>query len=1181
MTETPTRMETPYRRALLQRSGVLAIVERRTSAADALDPDALDLHLCLTEEGAVYAFNGHVDLGTGIRTALAQIVAEELDVAIDTVTMALGDTDNTPDQGPTIASETIQISARPLRIAAAQARLHLLGLAADMLDRPTDDLVIRDGILRSREDARIALPFGELLQNRQIHLLLDPETPVKDVADYRIVGRSVGRVDIPDKVTGSFVYVHDVRVPGMLHGRVVRPPYSGIDAGDFVGRSLEEVDKASIAHVPGVVAVVVQGDFIGVVCEREEQAIEAAAALKVTWKPWVAGADLGHVENALRAQPVQSRRLVDEGDVDAALAIAGHRLDRTYVWPYQMHGSIGPSCAVADFQPNGLRVWSGTQNPYPMRTDLALLMGLAEERIEVIRIEAAGCYGRNCADDVTADAALLSRGVGRPVRVQLTREQEHLWEPKGAAQLIDVSGALGPGGSLAAYDFETRYPSNLAPTLALLLTGAVSPRPFIAQMGDRTSRPAYDYENIRVTVHDMAPIVRASWLRGVSAMPNVFAHESFIDELAEEAGADPVAFRLDHLTDPRAAELTRATAERAGWTPRVGPAPQEDGTEIVRGRGFAQARYVHGKWPGTAAAWSAWAAEVAVNRVTGEVNVTRVVVGQDTGMMVNPAGVRHQIHGNVIQSTSRVLKEEVSFSETTAVASREWGAYPILGFPDLPSVDVLMMDRQYEPPLGAGESASVPSAAAIVNAVYDATGVRFRELPLTPERVLAGLGRLPQKTAAPARKRRRFAFFGGLGALAVGLAGFAAMALPIRAAIPPIARPDPTTYSASTIERGRVMASLGACAVCHTAPGGAAYAGGLAIETPFGTVMSTNITPDVSTGIGNWSYPAFERAMREGLHRDGRHLYPAFPYPNFAKADEADLQALYAFLMSQTAVAKANAPTRMTFPFNIRPLVAGWNLLFNRPGTIEADTAQSEAWNRGRYLVDGLGHCSACHSPRNALGAEKTGASYLAGGVAEGWEAPALTNLSHAPIPWTEADIYRYLRTGKSLHHGTAAGPMAPVVAELRALPDEDIRAMSVYLASFSDPMALDEVESRAAHISAATSVSAAPPSSTGARFYDGGCASCHEAGRGAILVNAGPALGFNTNLHAAKPDNVIRAILGGIEGHSGTMPAFGAALDNRQLADLIRYLRQRFAPDRASWQDLEETIARIRKPAT
>jgi nicotinate dehydrogenase subunit B len=1022
--------------------------------------------------------------------------------------------------------------------------------------------------------------YAGLLRNQRIHLPLDRNIAPKPVTAHRLVGQSVNRVDIPAKATGSFVYVHDVRVPGMLHGRVVRPPYSGVDGGEFIGRCLESVDRQSISDIPGIVAVVVEGDFVGVVAEREEYAAEAAARLTVNWKPWTFDHNLGDLAHALRANPSTARKLVDQGDVDAALKSAERRFDRSYLWPYQLHGSIGPSCGVAEVRADGITVWAGTQNPYPLRADLALLTGVPEVMIEVIRLEAAGCYGRNCADDVVADAVLLARAVGRPVRVQLTREQEHLWEPKGSGQLMEVSGALGPGGSLAAYDFQSRYPTNYSPTLALLLTGRIAPVPDVRQIGDRTAIPSYAYENLRITIHDMAPIVRASWFRGVSALPNVFAHESFIDELAEAAGADPLDFRLRHIDDPRAAELTKATAERAGWERRVGPQPQDDDAEVVRGRGIAQARYVHGTWPGVGAAWSAWVAEVAVNRSTGEVNVTRVVVGQDTGMMINPAGVRHQLHGNVVQSTSRVLKEEVRFTETKAVAARDWGAYPILTFPELPAIDVVLMDRQHEPPMGAGESASVPSAAAIVNAVYDATGVRFRELPLTPERVLAGLGKPAAKGREPERKSR-LPSLGAIAATLVAMLGLGAVAMPIHPVFAPIARPDPAVYSSATIERGRLLAALGACAVCHTAPGGAVYAGGLPIATPFGTVTATNITPDVETGIGAWSYPAFERAMRQGIHRDGHNLYPAFPYPSFTKASEEDLQALYAYLMAQPAVKQANAASRLAFPFNIRPLMTAWNFLFNRAAADAPDPARSPAWNRGRYLVDGLGHCGACHTTRNLLGAERGGAAYLAGGVAEGWDAPALTRLSQAPLPWTEDALFAYLRTGASPDHGTAAGPMAPVVRELTALPDSDIRAMAVYLAAFNAPVAKTEIEARRRQVVSSTATQLHPATSAAARLYQGACGVCHEPG-GALTANMGPPLGLNTNLHADRPDNFLRVVIEGItESAHGAMPAFRNTLDDSQIADLAHYARQRFAPGRPAWQNLEQAVGRLRAPQT
>ena len=458
---------------------------------------------------------------------------------------------------------------------------------------------------------------------------------------------------------------------------------------------------------------------------------------------------------------------------------------------------------------------------------------------------------------------------------------------------MDVNGGLNADGNPAGYDFATRYPSNGAPTLALLLTGKVKPEPAIFEMGDRTAIPPYDYEHMRVVANDMPPIVRASWLRGVSALPNTFAHESYIDELATEAGVDPVEYRLRYLKDPRAIDLVNAVAERAGWKPR--PVREEKDGDVVHGRGFAYALYVHSKFPGYGAAWSAWIADVAVNKATGDVSVTRVVAGQDSGLMINPEGVRHQIEGNVIQSTSRALMEEIPFERTT-VAAREWGAYPIIRFPDVPKIDVLMLPRPDQPPLGVGKSASVPSAAAIANAIFDATGVRFRDPPFTPERILRGLrgeaASAPEALPAPhcassTKWKNPFAVrpsvFAGLAAACATAIAIGTAALPWRA-IAPIARPDPSVFSAATIARGQQLAALGDCMVCHTAVGGIANAGGRPLETPFGVIYSTNITPDEKTGIGNWSYPAFERSMREGIHRDGKHLYPAFPYTHFAKA---------------------------------------------------------------------------------------------------------------------------------------------------------------------------------------------------------------------------------------------------------------------------------------------------------
>jgi CO/xanthine dehydrogenase Mo-binding subunit len=386
-----------------------------------------------------------------------------------------------------------------------------------------------------------------------------------------------------------------------------------------------------------------------------------------------------------------------------------------------------------------------------LRYDLSRLVERNEADIDIVRMEASGCYGRNCADDVAGDALLLSRAMGQPVRVQLSRADEHQWEPKGTAQVVDVTGTVSRTGDTLGYTFASRYPSNDAPLLALLLTGATPAEPRVFEMGDRTAVTPYTFAHRRFVCHDLAPLVRASWFRGVSALPNSFAHDVFIDELAYETGADPLAFRLRHLEDERAVALLEAVAERAGWQARAGRRPVRDtGERVLQGRGVAYARYVHSRFPGFGAAWSAWIVDLEVDTVSGEIRIKRVTVGQDTGTVINPDGVRHQIHGNVIQTLSRTLKERVRFTDGL-VASKEWGSYPILTFPELPPVDVVLVDRQGEPPLGAGESASLPGAPAISNALFDATGVRFRSPPFTPDAVRTTL----QAAATPAPAEHR------------------------------------------------------------------------------------------------------------------------------------------------------------------------------------------------------------------------------------------------------------------------------------------------------------------------------------------------------------------------------------------------------------------------------------------
>jgi nicotinate dehydrogenase subunit B len=1242
----------------------------------------------------VTALHGHVDLGTGIKTAFAQIVAEELDVSLEQVEVILGDTGTAPNQGPTIASGSLQNHAAPLRAAAAQARQYLLELAAARFAVPTAQLTVRAGVVSLETSANptqlqtsnasgtvvqtttegttspspsLTVSYATLLAGQRLHLKLELTTPVKDPSNYRTVGQSSPRVDIPAKATGELVFVHDVRVPGMLHGRVIRPPYAGADHGDFIGNLLESVDETSIAHIPGIRAVVVIRDFIGVVAEREEFAELAANTLRVNWKPWAGLPDLSNIEQALRNNPATPRQLVDEGDVDQALAQAAQSMPRTYIWPYQMHASIGPSCAVAEFKtdptdPFALTVWAGTQNPHVLRADLARLTALQDTAIEIIRMEASGCYGRNGADDVAADAVLLARAVGAPVRVQLTREQENLWEPKGAAQWMEVRGGLHEDGSIAAYDFSTSYPSNGAPTLALLLTRTLEPNAQAYEMGDRTARPPYTLQNLRVTVNDMPPILRASWLRGVSAMPNSFAHESYIDELATAAGVDPLTFRLRYLDDPRARELLQATAAKAGW--KTHDQPQQQGAEgdILHGQGIAWARYVHSKWPGFGAAWAAWIADVEVNKRTGEVHVKRVVVGHDAGLTINPAGVEHQIHGNVVQTTSRAMLEQVPTErEHNTVATREWGSYPILSFRQVPVIEVMQMPRHNEPALGAGESASVPGTAAIANAIFDATGVRFRQPPFTPEVVRAALNPLmyqagsaahdngqpdwpaqasdklhmPSQTSEPqltglarqqtdrvsARWPRPRAWWVRAAALTAALGttllGATWSLFGQRTVLAPVTQPI-ATYSAATLERGRELAALGNCVTCHTSAQGKPNAGGLGIQTPFGTVYSTNLTPDPQTGIGLWSQQAFNRAMREGISRDGHHLYPAFPYTSFTRTTDEDLTALYGWLMSQEPVRQATPQTKLAFPFSLRPLMAFWNALYLTPGPsakpVQTEAERSPAWLRGEYLVNGLGHCSACHTSRDALGGERSGLAYLSGATIDGWQAPALNARSPSPVPWTETAFYDYLRNGHSAEHGSASGPMAPVVRQLAQVPDADISAMAHYLASFQEQQPIQTSTSQVTALAAAPSETSAirpaavsiavlPTTSASAlvaqtyvaqaaareslllgpaqRMFQAACASCHHDGDGPRLLGVNIPLALSTGMHSAQPDNVIRVILEGIRKPAseqiGFMQGFAKQFDDRQLSELVTYMRSRFAPTQPPWQNLEQKIGVIR----
>ena len=725
------------RRQLLAGSGALVVaftlplgVRAQTTPRDKLPLYAnVDAWLAIGRDGKVTVFTGKVELGTGVQTALAQIVAEELDVAMVSIVIVQGDTGRVPDQGPTVGSKTIHLGGPQLRAAAAAARATLLDLAAQRLGVPATDLVVKDGTVSVRGDEGRNVPYATLIGGKRFDKPVSGTGTPKSPDAYRIVGTSVRRTDIPGKLTGRYLFMQDLRLPGMLHGRVIRPAAPGATLG--------RVDESSVAGLPGLVKVVSRGNFVGVVAQREEQAIRAARELKVEWQAPPAAPAFKDVWEAIRATPTTDRVVLSVGNVDTGMASAARTLTATYRTPFQMHASIGPSCAVAEVREGSATVWSGTQGSFGLRDALAQLLGVAPESVRLVWAEASGCYGHNGADDVAGDAVLLSAAVGRPVRVQWMRHDEHGWEPKGPAMSIDVRAGLDAQGQVVAWDYavttpthSTRPAGQAGNLLAGQLTGSPPRHGFTG--GDRNARHTYVFPNDRVTVrYQSKSLLRPSALRGLGAPQNTLANESFMDELAAAAGVDPIEFRRRHLKDERALAVLDAVARLSSWQARSSPRRDAAGQETVTGRGVAYAQYENEN------AYAAAVGEVEVNRRTGAVRVTRVWVAHDCGLIVNPDGVRNQIEGNVVQTISRALKEEVAL-DASGVTSLDWTAYPILTFLEAPdAIDIALIDRKDKPSVGAGEPAACPVPAMIANAIFDAVGARLRTMPFTPERVRA------------------------------------------------------------------------------------------------------------------------------------------------------------------------------------------------------------------------------------------------------------------------------------------------------------------------------------------------------------------------------------------------------------------------------------------------------------
>jgi nicotinate dehydrogenase subunit B len=704
---------------------------RAQSAAVAkriLDSKEVDAFLAVNGDGTVTLFCGKVDLGQGLRIAIPQIAAEELGIDVDKIAFIEGDTALTPDQGRTSGSNGIQRGGVQIRQAAATARKALVELAAQRLNAKAEDLETAGGMVRPKSGGT-GVSFADLIAGKQFDLKLDPKAPLKDPARYTIVGKPLRRPDVPAKCFGTHLYMQDFAMPNMLHARVIRPA--------AVGAKLVSIDESSVKDIPGAKIVRVK-DLLAVVADDEWSAVRASRALRAKWSEGTGLPSQGGLVESLRNEPgIVDETLVNKGSPAAQRPDGAKALNATYYWPMQSHGSIGPSCAVADVSSDSATVWTASQGTHGNQTSFAKFLGLSKEKVRMIYLEGSGCYGMNGHEDAAADAAILSRAIGRPVRVQWSREDELGWDPKGPPQLIGISGAVSADGRILDWRTEMWIPKTTRglPNIPLLAPEAAGLQHvpglntgLISQNGD----PPYSAESIQVIAHWLkdAPL-RPAPIRSPGKPANCFAVESFIDELAAAAGVDPIEFRLRGLKDPRAIEVIKRTAAMMKWQPQAYQLASTN-SAIARGRGFAYIHYKHSE------SYVGMGMEVAVERATGRIAVERVACAHDCGQIINPDGVRAQIEGSILQTISRVLMEEVMF-DRSRVLSVDWASYPILRFSGVPKIDIELIDRPTEKPVGAGEAACTTVGPALANAVHNATGTRLRTVPFTPERVKLAL----------------------------------------------------------------------------------------------------------------------------------------------------------------------------------------------------------------------------------------------------------------------------------------------------------------------------------------------------------------------------------------------------------------------------------------------------------
>lgn len=757
------------RRGFLATAGVLVVGFRmsgakayaQSTATPTIPVNQVDSWLAVGADGTVTGYAGKCDFGQGFKTVQMQLVADELYVPFSSVKMVICDTAQTPDQGVSSGSQgsPTQFGSSGLRQALATARQALLQMAAQQFGVNASQLSINNGVISTSGTPQQQISYAQLIAGRTFSLAIDPNAPVKPYSQYTVLGTSVPRVDIPTKVTGQFQYVHHVRVAGMLHGRMVRPP--------MVGASVASVDQSSVAGMPGNPKVVVKGNFIGVVADTQYNALQAAQALNVQWTPGPTPPNQADLFLYMRQQPSRDSYVVMATDVDQKLAGAARVVRGEYHHPYQMHGSMGTSCAVADVKGTGASgsatFWAATQEIYPLRDSLALVLGIPAANVHGIYVEGSGCYGLNGVDSVTYDAAVLSQAVGAPVRVQYTRAQEAAaGESYGPAYIISLRAGLNSSHEIVAWDSEgwtlNRGNRPNATTPGNIYSGALlgfatppttpaAAKPPTSYSNNGNAASPYGSGCVgatcggtgtvaseRVLVHTIESPFFTGPLRSPGRLQNTFANESFMDELAHAAGADPVAFRIQHLTDQRLIDCIRAVANAYNWDTRPSPKPAGSRAGGIRtGRGIACVLYEGGN------GYCALIAEVQVDITTGVITVTRFVASQDSGPISNPDGLQNQMAGGAMQGMSRALFEEVTWTNQ-GVRSTDWLRYPVFKFGDfLPQIQTVPINNVSQKQMGAGECVITCSAGAIGNAVFDATGVRLRQVPFTPANFLAAM----------------------------------------------------------------------------------------------------------------------------------------------------------------------------------------------------------------------------------------------------------------------------------------------------------------------------------------------------------------------------------------------------------------------------------------------------------